>query len=123
MKKKASGVLRARLNARGYEQVDGEHYNEDSKFAPIVTDAMIHIILILIVMADWWAELLAVKGAFLHGEFEKGRRVYMKIPQGFERFYPKNCVLLLKKTLYGTKQAAKAFWMKLLEALKGMKYE
>ena len=47
----------------------------------------------------------------------------MKIPQGFERFYPKNCVLLLKKTLYGTKPAAKAFWMKLLEALKGMKYE
>jgi hypothetical protein len=25
MKKKANGVHRARLNARGYEQVDGEH--------------------------------------------------------------------------------------------------
>ena len=111
-----------RLNARGYEQVDGEHYDDDSKFAPIVTDATIHIVLILIIMAEWWAELLDVKGAFLHGEFEKARKVHMKIPQGFERFYPKNCVLLLKKTLYGTKQAAKAFWVKLLEALKGMKY-
>jgi hypothetical protein len=46
----------------------------------------------------------------------------MEIPQGFESFYPKNCVILLKKTLYGTKQAAKAFWIKLLEALKGMEY-
>jgi hypothetical protein len=55
--------------------------------------------------------------------FEKGRQVYMEVPQGFEKFYPNNCVLLLKKTLYGTKQAAKAFWLKLLEALRGMKYE
>ena len=47
----------------------------------------------------------------------------MEIPQGFKKFYPSNCVLLLKKTLYGTKQAAKAFWLKLLEALKGMQYE
>jgi hypothetical protein len=46
----------------------------------------------------------------------------MEVPQGFERFYPKNCVLLLLKTLYGTKQAAKAFWLKLLEALRGMHY-
>ena len=27
MKKKSSGKFRARLNARGYEQVEGEHYN------------------------------------------------------------------------------------------------
>jgi hypothetical protein len=72
MKKKANGVFQVRLNALGYEQVDGEHYDEDAKFAPIVTDVTIHIILILIVMAGWWAELLDMKGAFLHGEFKKG---------------------------------------------------
>jgi Reverse transcriptase (RNA-dependent DNA polymerase) len=105
-------VFRARLNARGYEQVNGEHYDEDSKFAPVVSDATIHIVLILIIMAGWWAELLDVHGAFLHSIFEKGWKVYMEIPQGFEKFYPKNCMLLLKKTLYGTKQAVKAFWLK-----------
>jgi hypothetical protein len=108
------------LNARGYEQVDGEHYNKDSKYAPVVTNATIHIILILIIMAGWWAELLDVKGAFLHGEFEDDHQVYMEVPQGFEQYYPANCVLLLLKTLYGTKQAAKAFWVKLLEAMNGM---
>jgi hypothetical protein len=115
MKKEASGVHRARLNARGYKQVDGKHYDEDYKFAPVVTDATIHIILILIIMAGWWAELLDVKGAFLHGIFEKGRKVYMEIPQGYEKFYRTNSMLLLKKTLYGTKQATNAFWLKLLE--------
>jgi Reverse transcriptase (RNA-dependent DNA polymerase) len=110
------------LNARGYEQVDGEHYDEDAKAAPVVSEATIHIVLILIIMAGWCAEVLDVKGAFLHGTFEKGRQVYMEVPQGFERFYPSNCVLLLLKTLYGTKQAAKAFWLKLLEAFKSMNY-
>jgi Reverse transcriptase (RNA-dependent DNA polymerase) len=47
----------------------------------------------------------------------------MEVPQGFEKYYAKNCLLLLLKTLYGTKQAAKAFWLKLLEALHGMGYK
>jgi hypothetical protein len=46
----------------------------------------------------------------------------MEVPQGFERFYSKNCVLLLLNTLNGTTQAAKALWLKLLEALHGVKY-
>jgi hypothetical protein len=103
MKKKSNGVYGARLNARGYKEVDGKHCDKDSKFAPIVNDATIHIILILLIMAGWYVELINVKGAFLHGVFEIGCKVYMEVPQGFERFYPKNCVLLLFKTLYGTK--------------------
>jgi hypothetical protein len=78
MKKNANGVHQARLNARGYEQVDGEHYNEDAKFAPVVTDATIHIVLILMIMAGWYAKLVNVKGAFLHGVFEKGWKVTWK---------------------------------------------
>jgi hypothetical protein len=50
MKKKANGVHRARLNARGYEQVDGKHYNENSRFAPVVNDATIHIVLIVLII-------------------------------------------------------------------------
>jgi len=123
MKKKANGTYRARLNARGYEQVDGEHYDEDAKSAPVVNDATIRILLILIIMAGWAAQLLDVRGAFLHGEFEKGRKVYMHIPQGFEAFFPIGWIVLLLKTLYGTKQAARAFWTKLLEAFYGMGYK
>jgi hypothetical protein len=50
-------------------------------------------------------------------------RMAMKIvPQGFERFYSKNAVLLLLKTIYGLKQAALAFWRELLKAFKSMQY-
>jgi hypothetical protein len=122
MKKKASGTFRARLNARGYEQIDGEHYDENEKFAPVVSDTTIHIVLIMIAMTGWWAELLDVKGAFLCGIFEKGRQMFMTIPQGFEKYYSKDVVLLLLKTLYGTKQAARAFWNELLKAFCDMKY-
>ncbi len=42
--------------------------------------------------------------------------MYIKIPLGFEEFYDRDTVLLLKKTLYGLKQAAMAFYRKLLAA-------
>ena len=37
---------------------------------------MIWIVFILMIMAGWYAELLDVRGAFLHGEFEEGTHVF-----------------------------------------------
>jgi hypothetical protein len=102
MKKKANGVFGARLTARGYEQVDGVHYDENSKSAPVVNCATVNIVFILMLMAGWIGALLDVNGAFLNGRFEKHHRVYMGVPQGFEKYFPANVVLLLLKTLYGT---------------------
>jgi hypothetical protein len=67
MKKKANGTYRARLNARGYEQVPGKHYNPNSIAAPVTSDITIRIVLTLLLLARWYAELIDVKGAFLHG--------------------------------------------------------
>jgi hypothetical protein len=61
-----------------------------------------------------------VKGAFLHGEFKDGEVIYMKVPHGFEKFYPDDLVLKLKKCLYGIKQATMAFWRQLLLCMKSM---
>jgi hypothetical protein len=47
MKKKASGIFRARLNARGYEQVPGKHYDPHSIAAPVTSDVTIRIVLTL----------------------------------------------------------------------------
>ena len=123
MKRKSTGVKRGRLNLQGFEQVDGVYYSENKKSAPVVTNPTIMIMLILSIMARMWQEVLDVQGAFLYGTFEDGIRVYMEVPQGFEKFYPGNVVLLLLKTLYGAWQGARAFWIKLLEALHGMKCE
>ena len=79
MKKKANGTFRARLNARGYEQIDGQHYDEDGKASPVVDDMTIRIVLILIIMASWTAQIVDVRGAFLHGVFEKDWKVYTRV--------------------------------------------
>ena len=54
MKKKANGIFRAYLNACGYEQEDGEHYDEDSRASLVVQEAMIFIVLVLILMMSWY---------------------------------------------------------------------
>ncbi len=71
-------------------------------------------------MASMLAHVVDVKGAFLHGEFEDGEIIHMKIPQGFEKHFPGESVLLLLKCLYGLKQAAKTFWKLLLRATSAM---
>ena len=120
MKKKSNGVYRARINARGYEQIDGEHYKEDKKAVPVVNDTTFHVLLMLMLMAGWCAEVLDVKGAFPHGLFEDGEEICMKVPEGFERHCKNGCVLLPLQTLHGLKQSACAFWKQLLKAFKSM---
>jgi hypothetical protein len=62
------------------------------------------------------AHVVDVKGAFLYGKFSNREKINIKIPLRFEEFYNKDKVLLLKKCLYGLKQAVMAFYRKLLAA-------
>ena len=65
------------------------------------------------IMARWVGEILDVKKAFLHGNFDKGKNVNWKVPEGFKKYYdPMYYVLLLLQMLYGLKQSAMAFWKK-----------
>eukprot|EP00957_Ditylum_brightwellii_P127878 9752006-Ditylum_brightwellii.AAC.1 len=64
-------------------------------------------------MAGWIGRILDVKGAFLNRRFQNGEVLYMGVPQGFERFYPEDVLLLLLRTIYGLKQAAMQFWREL----------
>jgi hypothetical protein len=60
------------------------------------------------VMVNMIAHVVDVKGAFLHREFKDGERIHMRIPQGYEKHFPTESVILLLKCLYGLKQDAKA---------------
>jgi hypothetical protein len=73
-------------------------------------------------MPSWTAHPMDVHGAFLKGKLCDGEIIYMKIPQGFEKFYPKNVALLLLRTIYGLVQAALAFWRETVAAFGYMKY-
>ena len=124
MKKKANRTCRARVVARGFEQIEGLHYDGASIAAPVTNDMSIRIIMVLALMAGWASKIVDVKGAFLRGEFEDGAEpVYLKVPEGFEKFYPKNVVLMLLRTIYGLCEAAMAFWKEMLKAFRSMNFE
>ena len=102
MKKKLNGTYCARMNARGFEQIDGQHYDSNSISAPVASDITIRVVIVLMLMAGWVGELLDVKGAFLHGDINKAQRMYMEVPKGFNNHYDRSYyVLLLLQTLYG----------------------
>ena len=123
-KRKSNGTFRARLNARGYEQIPGVHYDPKSVAAPVTNDITIRVVMTLMLMAGWFGELLDVKGAFLHGHFgPKEKPIHMRIPQGMEQYYPLNWILLLLKTIYGLCQSAFAFWKLLLSVFRAMGFE
>ena len=123
MKKKASGAYRARMNMRGFEQKDGEHFDSSSISSPVTNDVSIRVALVLMLMANWVAQVVDVKGAFLHGEFENNEQIYTEVPQGFEKWFdPIEYLLLMMKTGYGLKQAARMFWKELLKAMNSMSF-
>eukprot|EP00957_Ditylum_brightwellii_P077734 5906814-Ditylum_brightwellii.AAC.1 len=123
MKPKPNSVKHARLNARGFKQVDGLHYDGQDLSAPVVNVITIRIVFVMISLAAWTAKLLDVKGAFLNGRFQNGKILYMHVSQGFKRFYPPDVLLLLLRTLYGLKQAAIQFWRELQKAFCFMVYK
>jgi hypothetical protein len=98
------------LNARGYKQVDGIHYDSSNISSPVTNDATIRIIIVLLIIFKWSAQLVDVKGTFLCGNFKDGEEIFMEVPQGFEEFYGAYVLLLLLQKIYGLKQAAMALW-------------
>ncbi len=79
---KSNGVLCGRINVRGFKQVEGQHYDNTTISLPVTNAATIRIVLTLMVMSGMIAHVVNVKGAFLHGDFENGKNIHMKIPRG-----------------------------------------
>lgn len=57
MKQKANGTKRARTTTIGYEQRAGEHCEETKVSSPVVNEASIFIMFILIIKARMHAEI------------------------------------------------------------------
>ncbi|KAL7580848.1 hypothetical protein ACA910_001121 [Epithemia clementina (nom. ined.)] len=70
LKKKAGRVYCGRVVARGFKQIEEKSYDPSALFAPVVNEVTIKIVLVLMVMANWVAEVGDVKGAFLLAKFE-----------------------------------------------------
>ena len=117
-RKRVISVHHGRLTARGFKQIDGLGYDSASIHVSVTNAISVRIVLTLMLMAGWTAEVVDVRGAFLHGQFADGERVYMEVPKRWRGHYAANSVLLLLRTIYGLKQAAMAFWRELLKVMK-----
>lgn len=96
--------FKARLVARGFSQKYGEDYDET--FAPVVRQTTLRTLLSIAAKEKLAVHHFDVETAFLHGELNE--TIYMKQPTGFiEGDFSKVC--LLKKSIYGLKQAARVW--------------
>ena len=69
----------------------------------------------------WEIHHLDVKTAFLHGVLKE--EVYVTQPEGFEIKGEEDKVYILRKALYGLRQAPRAWNIKLNDILKGLGFK
>lgn len=84
MKKEAKSKKRARLIARGFEQVDGKQNKRMTSRRSCGTECYV-VSRTLIVMLDGTAVLCDVNGALLFGDLEADLNMFMRSLQGFEK--------------------------------------
>lgn len=106
--KEGETICKARLVARGFE----EEMPEWEKDAPTCSAETLKFCLTVIKLKKWISYTLDVKTAYLQGD-EIKREVYLR-PPGEGGW---NGLWKLKKTVYGLKDAAKAWYSKVLKVV------
>jgi transposase InsO family protein len=95
--------FRARLVAKGFTQKEGVDYKET--YSPVLRYSTLRLLFALSVKLKFTITHLDVTTAFLNGYLDEN--VYMQVPPNLE--CKSNCVLKLKRAMYGLKQSARAW--------------
>ena len=101
-------TVKARLVARGFEE-DTSTLQKDS---PTCSKESIRILVALASSKKWLCHTVDVKSAYLQGDPIE-RTVYLKPPKDFDD----DTLWLLKKTVYGLCDAARAWYSRMVKAL------
>lgn len=108
--------LKARLVAKGFTQRYGVDYEET--FAPVVRYGSIRYLIALAAQTNLKIHQMDVVTAFLQGDLDE--EIYMEQPSGYDDGSGRYC--LLKRSIYGLKQAGRQWNMKLDKTLKDLGY-
>ena len=88
--------------------MQGKSFVHHDISSPVVHDITMCIVLVLMLMGKLAAHLVDVNGAFLLGHFKPEEQIYMKVPKGFENFYPIGGLLFCNE-LYMVLKCSKSF--------------
>jgi hypothetical protein len=102
---------KARWVVRGFHQWPGIDFGRT--FSPVVKPATIRTVLTLVASKNWPAHQLDVSNVFLHGNITE--RVHCQQPTGFESTEQPHDVCLLSRSLYGLRQAPRAWFSRFAE--------
>uniref|UniRef100_A0A2N9E312 Integrase catalytic domain-containing protein n=1 Tax=Fagus sylvatica TaxID=28930 RepID=A0A2N9E312_FAGSY len=111
LKRNADGSVarfKARLVAKGNHQQAGLDFDET--FSPVVKPATVRLVLSLAAQYGWSLRQLDVSNAYLHGSLKE--HVFMRQPPGFVDPNHPSHVCLLQKSIYGLRQAPRAWFEK-----------
>lgn len=82
--------------------------NFEETFSPVLKPITLRLVIAIVVMLSWPPKQLDVKNAFLHGHLKE--TVYMDQPPGFIDTQHPDFVCHLNKSIYGLKQALRAWF-------------
>lgn len=97
--------FKARFVSKGYSQIFGLDYIET--FSPVVKHYSLRVVLAIAAAKDLEMIQLDIKTAFLYGDLQE--EIYMEQPEGFVVPGQEDQVCRLLKSIYGLKQASRAW--------------
>jgi hypothetical protein len=116
VKRKADGSVnkyKVRLVARGFTQIYGVDYF--TTFSPVAKLSSFRTILAIAARHNWEIESFDFNAAYLNGELDDDKEIYMHPPPGYNT--DSDFVKRLRKALYGLKQVGQKWYDTLLHAL------
>ena len=109
---KKNGMYRARLVAKGYNQIAGVDFQHS--FAPVTNELTLQLFLITMLKKGYYCEIADVQTAFLYRNLEE--ELFLTLPNGYREYKKelgqtvKGKYLKLRKSIYGLIKAARDWW-------------